>query len=201
MVCGQVLAPRLPRDQTKLVRSAYTRCCRSCLVSVYAMSVWPRIPHAESWRNDPVKLVLPIAMWLSSLNRRVLAAETAWQSNIFANLADKCTIFAAEPNSFFSRGRRSAVRSNRIVNMENAFVAWRESIYGMRPRSKQLRQKNILLKEVQPPGLRTIFSCLVDHEHARSVRLPRPIQSACCTPSKDRILSLATVHKSCIQNE
>jgi len=100
----------------------------------------------------PVKLCASDRDVAGQPYRRVLALNRPAIQNIFAKLGDKATISRLNRN--LCRRTTLRCRSNRNREYENAFRGMAGIyFYGMRAALEDnLRQKNILLKEVHPPG-------------------------------------------------
>ncbi|SFS83037.1 Two-component sensor histidine kinase, contains HisKA and HATPase domains [Sulfitobacter marinus] len=166
---------------------------------VYAMSVWPEnSPLLTAGASTRLNLVLPVIMWIASL------IVAFWALNRLAikhirKLGRQMRHFAL--NRTLPRTTLSGVVPTEIVNMEEAFVGMAESI--LRDEAKledNLRQKNILLKEVHhrvKNNLQLISSIMnMQIRQASTPDAKRVLQRL-----QDRILSLATVHKSLYQND
>ncbi len=165
----------------------------------YAMSVWPKnSPMLKAGAMTRLSFVLPIAMWLASL------IVAFWALNRLAikhirKLGRQMHHFAL--NRTLPRTTLGGVVPTEIVNMENAFVGMAESILRDEAALEDnLRQKNILLKEVHhrvKNNLQLISSIMnMQIRQAATPDSKRVLQRL-----QDRILSLATVHKSLYQND
>jgi two-component sensor histidine kinase len=165
----------------------------------YAMSVWPEdSPLLQAGAMTTLSFVLPVAMWLASL------VVAFWALNRLAikhirKLGRQMRHFAL--NRTLPRTPLGGVVPTEIVNMEHAFVGMAESI--LRDEASledNLRQKNILLKEVHhrvKNNLQLISSIMnMQIRQATTSDAKRVLQRL-----QDRILSLATVHKSLYQND
>ncbi|HBM41899.1 MAG TPA: ATPase, partial [Sulfitobacter sp.] len=165
----------------------------------YAMSVWPEdSPLLKAGAMTTLSFVLPVAMWLASL------VVAFWALNRLAikhirKLGRQMRHFAL--NRTLPRTPLGGVVPTEIVNMEHAFVGMAESI--LRDEASledNLRQKNILLKEVHhrvKNNLQLISSIMnMQIRQATTSDAKRVLQRL-----QDRILSLATVHKSLYQND
>ncbi|NOR32454.1 MAG: sensor histidine kinase [Sulfitobacter sp.] len=166
---------------------------------IYAMSVWPKdSPLLAAGASTRLNLVLPVVMWIASL------IVAFWALNRLAikhirKLGRQMRHFAL--NRTLPRTALGGVVPTEIVNMEEAFVGMAESI--LRDEAKledNLRQKNILLKEVHhrvKNNLQLISSIMnMQIRQASTADAKRVLQRL-----QDRILSLATVHKSLYQND
>ena len=166
---------------------------------VYAMSVWP--PDSlflKAGAASRLNLLLPVVMWIASL------VVAFWALNRLAikhirKLGRQMRHFAL--NRTLPRTALSGVVPTEIVDMEEAFLGMAESI--LRDEAKledNLRQKNILLKEVHhrvKNNLQLISSIMnMQIRQAKTPDAKRVLQRL-----QDRILSLATVHKSLYQND
>ncbi|HDY95302.1 hypothetical protein LCGC14_0133990 [marine sediment metagenome] len=165
----------------------------------YAMSVWPKnSPLLKAGAMTRLSFVLPIAMWLASL------IVAFWALNRLAikhirKLGRQMHHFAL--NRTLPRTTLGGVVPTEIVNMEHAFVGMAESILRDEAALEDnLRQKNILLKEVHhrvKNNLQLISSIMnMQIRQATTPDSKRVLQRL-----QDRILSLATVHKSLYQND
>lgn len=166
---------------------------------VYAMSVWPEnSPLLQTGATTKLSFLLPAIMWIASL------IVAFWALNRLAirhirKLSRQMRHFAL--NRTLPRTPLGGVVPTEIVNMEEAFVGMAESI--LRDEAKledNLRQKNILLKEVHhrvKNNLQLISSIMnMQIRQATTPDSRRVLQRL-----QDRILSLATVHKSLYQND
>ena len=166
---------------------------------VYAMSVWPAdSPLLKAGATTRLNLLLPVAMWIASL------IVAFWALNRLAikhirKLGRQMRHFAL--NRTLPRTALGGVVPTEIVNMEEAFIGMAESI--LRDEAKledNLRQKNILLKEVHhrvKNNLQLISSIMnMQIRQASTPDAKRVLQRL-----QDRILSLATVHKSLYQDD
>jgi len=165
----------------------------------YAMSVWPKnSPLLKAGAMTRLSFVLPIAMWLASL------IVAFWALNRLAikhirKLGRQMHHFAL--NRTLPRTTLGGVVPTEIVSMEHAFVGMAESILRDEAALEDnLRQKNILLKEVHhrvKNNLQLISSIMnMQIRQATTPDSKRVLQRL-----QDRILSLATVHKSLYQND
>ena len=165
----------------------------------YAMSVWPKnSPLLKAGAMTRLSFVLPIAMWLASL------IVAFWALNRLAikhirKLGRQMHHFAL--NRTLPRTTLGGVVPTEIVNMEHAFVGMAESILRDEAALEDnLRQKNILLKEVHhrvKNNLQLISSIMnMQIRQATTPDSKRVLQRL-----QDRILSLATVLKSLYQND
>lgn len=166
---------------------------------VYAMSVWSHDSlYLKAGASTRLNLLLPVVMWIASL------VVAFWALNRLAikhirKLGRQMRHFAL--NRTLPRTALTGVVPTEIVNMEEAFVGMAESI--LRDEAKledNLRQKNILLKEVHhrvKNNLQLISSIMnMQIRQAKTPDAKRVLQRL-----QDRILSLATVHKSLYQND
>jgi two-component sensor histidine kinase len=166
---------------------------------VYAMSVWPEdSPLLRAGATTRLNLLLPVIMWIASL------IVAFWALNRLAikhirKLGRQMRQFAL--NRTLPRAPLDGVVPTEIMNMEEAFVGMAESI--LRDEAKledNLRQKNILLKEVHhrvKNNLQLISSIMnMQIRQAPTMDSKRVLQRL-----QDRILSLATVHRSLYQDD
>ncbi len=167
--------------------------------AVYAMSVWSEnSPLLQSKASTALSLLLPVAMWIASL------IVAFWALNRLAikhirKLGRQMRHFAL--NRTLPKTALGGVVPTEIVNMELAFVGMAESILRDEAMLEDnLRQKNILLKEVHhrvKNNLQLISSIMnMQIRQATTQDAKRVLQRL-----QDRILSLATVHKSLYQND
>ncbi|EEB84774.1 sensor histidine kinase [Roseobacter sp. GAI101] len=167
--------------------------------AVYAMSVWSEdSPVLQTGRTTTLALFLPAVMWLASL------IVAFWALNRLAirhirKLGRQMRHFAL--NRTLPRAPLGGVVPTEIVAMEQAFVGMAESI--LRDEAlleDSLRQKNILLKEVHhrvKNNLQLISSIMnMQIRQAATPDAKRVLQRL-----QDRILGLATVHKSLYQDD
>lgn len=167
--------------------------------AVFAMSAWPvNTPLLQAGTTTALSLLLPVAMWLASL------IVAFWALNRLAikhirKLGRQMRHFAL--NRTLPRTPLGGVVPTEIVNMEQAFIGMAESI--LRDEAKledNLRQKNILLKEVHhrvKNNLQLISSIMNMQIRQASTRDAKRVLQRL----QDRILSLATVHKNLYQND
>ena len=166
---------------------------------VYAMSAWPEnSPLLQAGATATLSLLLPVAMWIASL------VVAFWALNRLAikhirKLGRQMRHFAL--NRTLPRNPLGGVVPTEIVNMEQAFVGMAESILRDEATLEDnIRQKNILLKEVHhrvKNNLQLISSIMnMQIRQAGTPDAKRVLQRL-----QDRILSLATVHKSLYQND
>ena len=166
---------------------------------VYAMSVWPTDSSLlKAGSTTALSLFLPVAMWIASLIVAFWALNRLAIKHI-GKLSRQMRHFAL--NRTLPRTALGGVVPTEIVNMEQAFIGMAESI--LRDEAKledNLRQKNILLKEVHhrvKNNLQLISSIMnMQIRQASTQDAKRVLQRL-----QDRILSLATVHKSLYQND
>ncbi|MGR3509081.1 MAG: sensor histidine kinase [Sulfitobacter sp.] len=166
---------------------------------VYAMSVWPTDSSLlKAGSTTALSLFLPVAMWIASLIVAFWALNRLAIKHI-GKLSRQMRHFAL--NRTLPRTPLGGVVPTEIVNMEQAFIGMAESI--LRDEAKledNLRQKNILLKEVHhrvKNNLQLISSIMnMQIRQASTQDAKRVLQRL-----QDRILSLATVHKSLYQND
>jgi len=167
--------------------------------AVYAMSAWPEnTPLLQAGTTSALSLLLPVAMWIASL------VVAFWALNRLAikhirKLGRQMRHFAL--NRTLPRTALGGVVPTEIVNMEHAFIGMAESILRDEARLEDnLRQKNILLKEVHhrvKNNLQLISSIMnMQIRQASTQDAKRVLQRL-----QDRILSLATVHKNLYQND
>ena len=166
--------------------------------AVYALSVWHSdTPFLQSDISTKLSAMLPILMWVASLVVAFLALNRLALTHI-RKLGRQMRRFAI--NRTLPRDTMSPSVPIELVKMESAFIEMAESILRDEATLEDsLREKNILLKEVHhrvKNNLQLISSIMnmqirqSDSEDAKTVL--RRLQ--------DRILSLATVHKSLYQN-
>lgn len=166
---------------------------------VYAMSAWQvNSPLLQAGTTATLSLLLPVAMWIASL------VVAFWALNRLAikhirKLGRQMRHFAL--NRTLPRTPLGGVVPTEIVNMEQAFVGMAESILRDEATLEDnIRQKNILLKEVHhrvKNNLQLISSIMnMQIRQAGTPDAKRVLQRL-----QDRILSLATVHKSLYQND
>ena len=167
--------------------------------SVYAMSVWPQdSPLLQPGIGSKLSLFLPVAMWIASL---VVAfwALNRLAINHIRKLGRQMRYFAL--NRTLPRAPLGGGVPTEIVSMEAAFIGMAESI--MRDEAAledSLREKNILLKEVHhrvKNNLQLISSIM--NMQIRQAKTPD--SKLVLQRLQERILSLATVHKSLYQND
>ena len=167
--------------------------------AVYAMSVWsPDSPLLQAGIYNSLSLLLPVLMWIASL---VVAfwALNRLAINHIRKLGRQMRHFAL--NRTLPRTRLSGGVPTEIIDMEAAFVGMADSILKDEATLEDnLRQKNILLKEVHhrvKNNLQLISSIMnMQIRQAKTDDAKRVLQRL-----QERILSLATVHKSLYQND
>ena len=166
--------------------------------TVFALSVWPSdTVLLETDFSSRLSSVLPIIMWVASL------VVAFWALNRLAithirKLGRQMRHFAL--NRTLPRkplGERVPVE---IVAMEQSFLAMAKSILHDEARLEDsLREKNILLKEVHhrvKNNLQLISSIM----NMQIRQAPTEANKRVLQRLQDRILSLATVHKSLYQD-
>lgn len=167
--------------------------------AVYAMSVWSEdSPVLQAGTTTTLTLFLPTIMWISSLIVAFWALNRLVIRHI-RKLGRQMRHFAL--NRTLPRAPLGGFVPTEIVAMEEAFVGMAESI--LRDEAlleDSLRQKNILLKEVHhrvKNNLQLISSIMnMQIRQAATPDAKRVLQRL-----QDRILGLATVHKSLYQDD
>ena len=166
---------------------------------VYAMGVWSdNAPIAQIERKNSLSTFLHVIMWIASL------IVAFWALNRLAirhikKLGRQMRHFAF--NRTLPRAGMGIGVPREIVDMEQAFVGMAESIIRDEASLEDsLRQKNILLKEVHhrvKNNLQLISSIMnMQIRQARSEDARFVLRRL-----QERILSLATVHKSLYQDD
>jgi len=166
--------------------------------TVYAMSVWPvDTPLLETDFSGRMSSLLPILMWVASL------VVAFWALN---RLAIKHVRKLGRQMRHFALNRtlpRKALGEHlplEIVAMEQAFLGMANSILQDEARLEDsLREKNILLKEVHhrvKNNLQLISSIM----NMQIRQAPTEANRRVLQRLQDRILGLATVHKSLYQD-
>lgn len=166
--------------------------------TVFAMSVWPMdTPLLQTDFSGRMSSLLPIVMWLASLIVAVWALNRLAITHI-RKLGRQMRHFAL--NRTLPRkalGERVPVE---IVAMEQSFLGMANSILQDEARLEDsLREKNILLKEVHhrvKNNLQLISSIM----NMQIRQAPTEANRRVLQRLQDRILSLATVHKSLYQD-
>lgn len=165
--------------------------------TVFAMSVWPsNTPVLNTTLSSRINGMLPVIMWIASL------VVAFWALNRLAikhirSLVLKMRYFAL--NRTLPRFQMRDGVPNEIVEMEDSFLRMAESI--LRDEAAQednLRDRNILLKEVHhrvKNNLQLISSIMNMQIRQAKDEGSRDVLKRL----QDRILSLATVHKSLYQ--
>jgi two-component sensor histidine kinase len=167
--------------------------------AVYAMSVWPTdSPLLQAGISNALGLMLPILMWIASLIVAFWALNRLAINHI-RKLGRQMRHFAL--NRTLPRTRLAGGVPTEIVDMEAAFVGMADSILKDEATLEDnLRQKNILLKEVHhrvKNNLQLISSIMnMQIRQAKTEDARRVLQRL-----QERILSLATVHKNLYQND
>ncbi|MFD2741524.1 sensor histidine kinase [Sulfitobacter aestuarii] len=167
--------------------------------AVYAMSVWPAdTPLLQSGVSARLSTLLPIAMWLASLIVAFWALNRLAITHI-RKLGRQMRRFAL--NRTLPRGTLGAGVPTELVEMETSFIGMAESILRDEATLEDgLRQQNILLKEVHhrvKNNLQLISSIMnMQIRQAKTEDARRVLKRL-----QERILSLATVHKSLYQND
>lgn len=165
--------------------------------AIYVLSVWPTdTPILKTDLSNRVNGMLPVFMWIASL------IVAFWALNRLAirhirGLVQQMRYFAL--NRTLPRHPLGDGIPNEIVEMEDSFIRMAESI--LRDEAIQednLRDRNILLKEVHhrvKNNLQLISSIMnMQIRQAKDDTSREVLQRL-----QDRILSLATVHKSLYQ--
>lgn len=165
---------------------------------VYAMSIWPvNTPILETDFTGRLSSMLPIAMWVASL------VVAFWALNRLAithirKLGRQMRHFAL--NRTLPRNPLGENLPAEIVAMEKSFRGMANSILQDEARLEDsLREKNILLKEVHhrvKNNLQLISSIM----NMQIRQAPTEANRRVLQRLQDRILSLATVHKSLYQD-
>lgn len=165
---------------------------------VYAMSVWPSdTPLLETDFSGRLSPFLPIAMWVASL------VVAFWALNRLAithirKLGRQMRHFAL--NRTLPRKLLGENLPVEIVAMEKSFRGMAKSILQDEARQEDsLREKNILLKEVHhrvKNNLQLISSIM----NMQIRQAPTEANRRVLLRLQDRILGLATVHKSLYQD-
>lgn len=166
--------------------------------TVFVMSVWPMdTPLLQTDFSGRISSLLPIVMWLASLIVAVWALNRLAITHI-RKLGRQMRHFAR--NRTLPRqalGQRVPVE---IVAMEQSFLGMANSILQDEARLEDsLREKNILLKEVHhrvKNNLQLISSIM----NMQIRQAPTEANRRVLQRLQDRILSLATVHKSLYQD-
>lgn len=166
--------------------------------TVFAMSVWPRdTALLETDFSSRVSSLLPIVMWVASLVVAFWALNRLAITHI-SKLGRQMRHFAL--NRTLPRkplGDRVPVE---IVAMEKSFLGMANSILQDEARLEDsLREKNILLKEVHhrvKNNLQLISSIM----NMQIRQAPTEANKRVLQRLQDRILILATVHKSLYQD-
>lgn len=166
--------------------------------TVFGLSVWPSdTALLETDFNSRLSSILPIIMWVASLVVAFWALNRLAITHI-GKLGRQMRHFAL--NRTLPRkplGERVPVE---IVAMEQAFLAMANSILQDEARLEDsLREKNILLKEVHhrvKNNLQLISSIM----NMQIRQAPTEANKRVLQRLQDRILSLATVHKSLYQD-
>jgi len=166
--------------------------------TVYAMSVWPvDTPLLETDFSGRVSSLLPIVMWIASL------VVAFWALNRLAithirKLGRQMRHFAL--NRTLPRVPLGDRVPREIEAMEESFLGMANSILQDEARLEDsLREKNILLKEVHhrvKNNLQLISSIM----NMQIRQAPTDANRRVLQRLQDRILSLATVHKSMYQD-
>lgn len=162
--------------------------------TVFTMSVWPRdTPLLETDFSSRISTLLPIVMWVASL------VVAFWALNRLAiahirKLGRQMRHFAL--NRTLPRKPLGDHVPVEIVAMEESFLGMAKSILQDEARLEDsLREKNILLKEVHhrvKNNLQLISSIM----NMQIRQAPTDANRRVLQRLQDRILSLATVHKS-----
>ncbi|MEQ6202115.1 sensor histidine kinase [Sulfitobacter sp. HNIBRBA2951] len=166
--------------------------------AVFALSVWPvDTPMLETDFTGRLSALLPIAMWVASL------VVAFWALNRLAithirKLGRQMRHFAL--NRTLPRKPLGENLPVEIVAMEKSFLGMAGSILQDEARQEDsLREKNILLKEVHhrvKNNLQLISSIM----NMQIRQAPTEANRRVLQRLQDRILSLATVHKSLYQD-
>jgi two-component sensor histidine kinase len=166
--------------------------------TVFVMSVWPvDTPLLESEITGRASSLLPIAMWLASLIVAFWALNRLAITHI-RKLGQQMRHFAL--NRTLPRKSLGDNVPVEIVAMEESFLRMANSILQDEARLEDsLREKNILLKEVHhrvKNNLQLISSIM----NMQIRQAPTEANKRVLQRLQDRILSLATVHKSLYQD-
>lgn len=166
---------------------------------VYAMSIWRRADVlASANQTGTLSIFLPILMWLASL------VVAFWSINRLAiryirKLGRQMRLFAY--NRSMPRSAMGQGVPKEFVDIQTAFVGMAESIIRDEASLEDsLREKNILLKEVHhrvKNNLQLISSIM----NMQIRRAPTNESRLVLKRLQERILGLATVHKSLYQGE
>jgi two-component sensor histidine kinase len=166
--------------------------------TVFTMSVWPvDTPMLQTDFSGRMSSLLPIAMWVASL------VVAFWSLNRLAithirKLGRQMRHFAL--NRTLPRAELGDHVPYEIVTMEQSFLGMANSILQDEARQEDsLREKNMLLKEVHhrvKNNLQLISSIM----NMQIRQAPTDANRKVLQRLQDRILSLATVHKSLYQD-
>ncbi|WP_259990227.1 sensor histidine kinase [Sulfitobacter sp. S190] len=165
---------------------------------VFAMSIWPiDTPFLETDFSGRISSLLPVLMWLASLVVAFWALHRLAITHI-RKLGRQMRHFAL--NRTLPRHPLGERVPHEIVAMEQSFLGMADSILQDEARSEDnLRQKNILLKEVHhrvKNNLQLISSIM----NMQIRQAPTEANRMVLQRLQDRILSLATVHKNLYQD-
>jgi two-component sensor histidine kinase len=166
--------------------------------TVFALSVWPKdVPLLETDFSGRASALLPIAMWMASLIVAFWALNRLAITHI-RKLGRQMRHFAL--NRTLPRKALGDCVPVEIVAMEKSFLGMANSILQDEARLEDsLREKNILLKEVHhrvKNNLQLISSIM----NMQIRQAPTEANRRVLQRLQDRILSLATVHKSLYQD-
>jgi two-component sensor histidine kinase len=166
--------------------------------AVFAMSVWPAdTPLLKADFSNRASALLPIVMWMASLIVAFWALNRLAISHI-RKLGRQMRHFAL--NRTLPRKPLGEQVPFEIVAMEKSFLSMANSILQDEARLEDsLREKNILLKEVHhrvKNNLQLISSIM----NMQIRQAPTEANRRVLQRLQDRILSLATVHKSLYQD-
>lgn len=166
--------------------------------TVFTMSVWPvDTPMLQTDFSGRMSSILPIVMWVASL------VVAFWSLNRLAithirKLGRQMRHFAL--NRTLPRVNLGEHVPYEIVTMEQSFLGMANSILQDEARQEDnLREKNMLLKEVHhrvKNNLQLISSIM----NMQIRQAPTDANRKVLQRLQDRILSLATVHKSLYQD-
>tara|TARA_R110000787_G_scaffold88391_2_gene187690 strand:+ start:2461 stop:4182 length:1722 start_codon:yes stop_codon:yes gene_type:complete len=166
--------------------------------TVFTMSVWPLdTPMLQTDFSGRMSSLLPIAMWVASL------VVAFWSLNRLAithirKLGRQMRHFAL--NRTLPRAELGDHVPYEIITMEQTFLGMANSILQDEARQEDsLREKNMLLKEVHhrvKNNLQLISSIM----NMQIRQAPTEANKKVLQRLQDRILSLATVHKSLYQD-
>ncbi len=165
--------------------------------SVFAMSIWPSdSPILQVNSSGRLSSLLPFLMWAASLIVAFWALNRLAITHI-RKLGRQMRQFAR--NRTLPRNPLGGRVAQEIVDMEQAFIGMADSILQDEARLEDsLREKNILLKEVHhrvKNNLQLISSIM----NMQIRQAPTHANRLVLQRLQDRILGLATVHKSLYQ--